>query len=182
MIPEDAPRVCSFDMLLRRRYLIPTATIVFRRTCLGVWPSWARLLPWADSILILILSDRGPFLFERTQLAVYNCGHGISRDFTRRSILDGEILMARFLLQGKVSNRKNLSRKLSELYEELARYLENEDEIILARHAIYGALVHGDFFNSLFVLRVKWFARLKWPSLHDALYGLRRWLSAKRER
>lgn len=92
VLPTGPSRRLSLVDLITFEDLVPTATVMVRRSALPAMPDWADRLPWGDSTLWLLCALKGDVLLIDDCLALYKVGAGVSSRFDpverRRALIE----------------------------------------------------------------------------------------------
>lgn len=170
VLPNLTKDTIEFHELVKFNFLLPTASVVFRRALLGDLPKWADSLRMIDLTLFTFLADLGRVQFIDRAMSVYLYGHGVSSRFDS---MEGQETQIDLLMQYRKHVCRANSTKLDlailgHLYSvahefELAGKIDRANRHLI--RSLFLELVNGTVPRR----SAAWWIRLSFPRLHRIL-------------
>lgn len=169
----------DFEKVSTFGFMIPTASLMFRRERLGRLPDWLAQLPMADWFITVSLSLRNPIYIDQRVDSAYRIHQGgvfsarLSDD--RRLWSAGQLELLRFLFDGTrdVRARKRIFEALSSRLFVEAHLLELAGQVTAARQRVADqirlAFRAGKWPSAR---ALKWWLRLRCPGPYASVQQL----------
>lgn len=167
-LPTFCSRTFEFKEILNKDFLIPTASVLFRRCAIGSIPSWVTRLPFVDEVVFLLASRRGTVVYDDTPVSVYRVhAGGVSSEFDYENLSEARIAMLMAFLRSEIGELEaDVLAALRARVRALAYWYETRGNALGALRVLTG-LARSEV--KLFQLRrttIVWWLRLRFPKLY----------------